>query len=56
MGNFNRKFDVHGQADHLWVEVDERFDRDQEEMFSVQDQVVHTIVGTLVGRVNILGG
>jgi hypothetical protein len=24
MGDFNRKFDVHGQADHLWGEVDDR--------------------------------
>jgi len=32
---------------HLWAE---RFDRKQEELFVVQDQVVRTIVGTLVGR------
>ncbi|HEX2523524.1 MAG TPA: endonuclease/exonuclease/phosphatase family protein, partial [Terriglobia bacterium] len=23
MGDFNRKFDVHGQSDHLWAEVDD---------------------------------
>ena len=33
---------------HLWAD---RFDRHQEELFDVQDQVVRTIVGTLVGRV-----
>jgi tetratricopeptide (TPR) repeat protein len=32
---------------HLWAE---RFDRDQEELFAVQDQVVRTIAATLVGR------
>jgi TolB-like protein len=32
---------------HLWAE---RFDRNQEELFAIQDQVVRTIVGTLVGR------
>jgi TolB-like protein/Tfp pilus assembly protein PilF len=36
----------------IWAE---RFDRDQEEIFSVQDQVVRTIVGTLVGRVKSAG-
>ena len=34
---------------HLWAE---RFDRNQEELFAVQDQVVRTIVGTLVGRLH----
>jgi adenylate cyclase len=34
-------------GDHLWAE---RFDRDQDDIFAVQDQVVRTIVGTLVGR------
>jgi adenylate cyclase len=32
---------------HLWAE---RFDRKQEDIFAVQDQVVRTIVATLVGR------
>jgi TolB-like protein/Tfp pilus assembly protein PilF len=32
---------------HLWAE---RFDRDQEEIFAVQDQVVRRIVATLTGR------
>jgi adenylate cyclase len=35
-------------AHHVWAE---RFDRSQDELFAVQDQVVRTIVGTLVGRV-----
>jgi adenylate cyclase len=34
-------------GNHLWAE---RFDRDQRDIFAVQDQVVRTIVGTLVGR------
>jgi adenylate cyclase len=33
---------------HIWAE---RFDRDAAELFAVQDEVVHTIVSTLVGRV-----
>ena len=37
---------------HLWAE---RFDRDEEETFAVQDQVVRTIVGTLVGRLQAAG-
>jgi TolB-like protein len=32
---------------HVWAE---RFDRSQEELFAVQDQVVKTIAATLVGR------
>jgi TolB-like protein/Tfp pilus assembly protein PilF len=32
---------------HLWAE---KFDRDQDDIFAVQDQVVSTIVTTLVGR------
>ena len=32
---------------HLWAE---KFDRDQNDIFEVQDQVVRTIVATLVGR------
>ncbi len=36
-----------GSGHHLWAD---RFDRDQEDIFAVQDQVVGTIVGTLVGR------
>lgn len=34
----------------VWAE---RFDRDQEEIFAVQDQVVQRIVSTLVGRVQV---
>jgi TolB-like protein/Tfp pilus assembly protein PilF len=34
---------------HLWAE---RFDRKQEELFDVQDQVVRTIASTLMGRLN----
>src|SRR5262249_53515943 len=37
---------------HLWAE---RFDRDQSEIFAVQDQVVRTIVATLVGRLEAAG-
>jgi adenylate cyclase len=33
---------------HLWAE---KFDRDQEDIFSVQDQVVRTIVATVIGQV-----
>ena len=33
---------------HIWAE---KFDRDAVDIFSVQDQVVRTLVGTLVGRV-----
>jgi adenylate cyclase len=32
---------------HLWAE---KFDRDREEIFAIQDQVVQTLVATLVGR------
>jgi TolB-like protein/Flp pilus assembly protein TadD len=32
---------------HLWVE---RYDRSLDDVFAVQDEVVHTIVGTLEGR------
>jgi len=32
---------------HIWAE---KFDRDLAELFTVQDQVVQTIVSTLVGR------
>ena len=39
-------------GNHLWAE---RFDRDEKDIFEVQDQVVRTIVGTLVGRVNAAG-
>src|SRR5207342_1602039 len=35
-------------AHHVWAE---RFDRPIADLFSVQDEVVGTIVGTLVGRV-----
>jgi TolB-like protein/class 3 adenylate cyclase/tetratricopeptide (TPR) repeat protein len=34
-------------AHHIWAE---KFDRHQEEIFSIQDEVVHTIVATLMGR------
>jgi TolB-like protein len=34
---------------HVWAE---RFDRELAEIFAVQDQVVRTIVGTVVGRVH----
>lgn len=37
---------------HLWAE---RFDRDEEQIFAVQDQLVRTIVGTIVGRVKAAG-
>jgi TolB-like protein len=39
-------------GNHLWAE---RFDRDEQEIFAVQDQVVRTIVGTLVGRLEAAG-
>ncbi len=35
-------------GNHLWAE---RYDRNAEEIFAIQDEVVRTIVGTLVGRV-----
>ena len=34
---------------HVWAE---RFDRNEEELFAVQDEAVKTIAATLVGRVN----
>ena len=37
---------------HVWGE---RFDRPMADLFAVQDEVVHTIVGTLVGRVHASG-
>jgi adenylate cyclase len=37
---------------HVWAE---RFDRDEEEIFAVQDQVVSTIVGTLAGQLEAAG-
>ena len=37
---------------HLWAE---KFDRDQDDIFAVQDQVVRTIVATLVGRLQAAG-
>ena len=33
---------------HLWAE---RYDRDQEQVFAVQDDVIQTIVGTVMGRI-----
>jgi adenylate cyclase len=37
---------------HVWAD---RFDRSQEEIFTVQDQVVRMIVGTLAGRLQAAG-
>jgi TolB-like protein/DNA-binding winged helix-turn-helix (wHTH) protein len=37
-------------GNHVWAE---KFDRDLGELFAVQDQVVQTIVSTLVGRVHV---
>jgi TolB-like protein len=37
-------------GNHVWAE---RFDRERADFFAVQDQVVRTIVGTLVGRVEV---
>ena len=37
-------------GNHVWGE---RYDRAQAEIFSVQDEVVQTIVSTLVGRVHV---
>ena len=37
-------------GNHVWAE---RFDRDQADLFAVHDQVVRTIVSTLVGRVEV---
>lgn len=39
-------------GEHIWTE---RFDRDEQEIFEVQDQLVQVIVGTLVGRVQAAG-
>ena len=39
-------------GNHLWAE---RFDRDESEIFAVQDQLVRTIVATLVGRLQAAG-
>ncbi|WP_162820732.1 adenylate/guanylate cyclase domain-containing protein [Microvirga calopogonii] len=39
-------------GEHIWTE---RFDRDEQEIFEVQDQLVRVIVGTLVGRVQAAG-
>lgn len=39
-----------GTGNHVWAE---KFDREQAEIFAVQDQVVRTIVSTLVGRVEV---
>jgi adenylate cyclase len=39
-------------GDHIWSE---RYDRDQDEVFTIQDEVVSTIVGTLVGRLRAAG-
>jgi TolB-like protein/Tfp pilus assembly protein PilF len=37
-------------GNHVWAE---KFDREQAEIFAVQDQVVRTIVSTLAGRVQV---
>ena len=37
-------------GNHVWAD---RFDREQSEFFAIQDQVVRTIVSTLVGRVEV---
>ena len=37
-------------GNHIWAE---KFDRQSADIFAVQDQVVHTIVSTLVGRVQV---
>jgi TolB-like protein/Tfp pilus assembly protein PilF len=37
---------------HVWAE---RFDRDEQDIFLVQDEVVSTIAGTLVGRLQAAG-
>jgi adenylate cyclase len=39
-------------GDHLWSE---RFDRSQQDIFVVQDEIVRTIVATLVGRLQAAG-
>ena len=37
---------------HLWAE---RYDRELEDIFAVQDEVVHTVVATVAGRVEAAG-
>jgi len=37
---------------HLWAE---RYDRDEQEIFAVQDDIVRSLVGTLVGRLEAIG-
>ncbi len=39
-------------GNHLWAE---RYDRDLKDVFAVQDQIIGTIVGTLVGRLQAAG-
>ena len=39
-------------GNHVWAE---RYDRDAQDIFAVQDQVVRTIVATLVGRMQAAG-
>ena len=39
-------------GEQVWAE---HFDRDQREIFAVQDEIVRTIVGTLVGRMQAAG-
>src|SRR4030095_15028519 len=39
-------------GNHLWAE---RYDREQQEMFAVQDDIVRSLVGTLVGRLGAIG-
>ena len=37
---------------HLWAE---RYDRELEDIFAVQDEVVRTVVATVAGRVEVAG-
>jgi adenylate cyclase len=37
---------------HLWAE---RYDRELEDIFAVQDEVTHTVVSTVVGRIDAAG-
>jgi adenylate cyclase len=39
-------------GNHLWAE---RYDRDEQEMFAVQDDIVRSLVGTLFGRLEAIG-
>ena len=39
-------------GDHLWAE---RYDRDLEDIFAVQDEVTRTVVSTVAGRIDAVG-